>query len=210
MISPLRSIPIKLDKGEASLLIKKMSFAINKELKWRLSGLVIHIYNKLLSLRWIKIVIQSANVIAFRSLSIRQSLSQRRHSVIFENWHISFESFGVVHQPVNSANQIGRASSIGLPKPATEKSKTNSEESRTIEQKRALQLLDSLSDIAKSFDDVPMKIKTEAQIADTLWDYDQLRARRDFEEAFQDITSFVTKTKAASSNPTANSTGGNA
>src|SRR5437870_3532757 len=55
------------------------------------------------------------------------------------------------------------------------------------EQQRALWLLDQLFDEAQGFADAPLKLRTQAQIADLLWPYDEPRARRQFEDIFQAI-----------------------
>ena len=63
----------------------------------------------------------------------------------------------------------------------------------TADQKRALQLLDQIFESANRLkhDDqgwnYDLKIMLQAQIADAVWDYDQARARRLFEEAFRPI-----------------------
>lgn len=63
----------------------------------------------------------------------------------------------------------------------------------TAEQRRALEVLHRIFDSAnriKSDDQgwtYELKMKLQAQIADAVWDYDQARARRLFEQAFHPI-----------------------
>ncbi len=57
----------------------------------------------------------------------------------------------------------------------------------TPQQRRALALLDSLVKDTIAFDDQPLRVKTQAKIADALWDFNQARAREIFTEAFQAI-----------------------
>ncbi len=57
----------------------------------------------------------------------------------------------------------------------------------TQEQQRALYLLDQLFDTAKAFTSDKLKIRAQAQIADSLWDFDEPRARDMFTEAFNSI-----------------------
>lgn len=52
-------------------------------------------------------------------------------------------------------------------------------------EKRALALLDKISETSKSFEDPAVRIRTQAHIADLLWTRDEPRARRLFEKAFQ-------------------------
>lgn len=52
-------------------------------------------------------------------------------------------------------------------------------------EKKALALLDKISEMSKSFEDPAVRIRTQAQIADLLWTRDETRARRLFEKAFQ-------------------------
>ncbi len=52
-------------------------------------------------------------------------------------------------------------------------------------EKKALALLDKISEMSKSFEDAAVRIRTQAQIADLLWTRDETRARRLFEKAFQ-------------------------
>src|SRR5882724_10996290 len=84
-------------------------------------------------------------------------------------------------------------------KPKTAPSKTEPDESRTIQEKRALLLLDALLDRTMDFSDEATKVRTQLQIADAFWDYDQPKARKGFEDAFQEITSFVDKSKTSKS-----------
>jgi hypothetical protein len=58
---------------------------------------------------------------------------------------------------------------------------------RLNEKQRALWTLVDLVQIAKGFPDEAFRIKTQAQIADILWDYDKARARRYFLEALNSI-----------------------
>jgi hypothetical protein len=69
----------------------------------------------------------------------------------------------------------------------------------TLDQKRALTLLDQVFESANRFspDDqgwrYELKMKLQAQIADAVWDYDQPRARRLFEEAVRPINRHIPK-----------------
>jgi hypothetical protein len=90
---------------------------------------------------------------------------------------------------------------LGLPTVAQKRSNKGQTRSRsktqnlvtgnalTSEQQAALYVLDQLSESAKKFDDDLLKIRTQAQVADTLWRYDEPRARRELEEAFRALTS---------------------
>lgn len=53
----------------------------------------------------------------------------------------------------------------------------------TLEQRRALWLLDQLFEQAKACDNETLRLWTLAQLADLLWKFDEPRARRQFEEA---------------------------
>ncbi|MBV9924524.1 MAG: hypothetical protein JOZ96_05730 [Acidobacteria bacterium] len=55
----------------------------------------------------------------------------------------------------------------------------------TPDQQSALALLEQLFEAARGFDDETLKIRTLARVADTLWPYDESRARRQFEESFR-------------------------
>jgi tetratricopeptide (TPR) repeat protein len=78
-------------------------------------------------------------------------------------------------------------------KPAEGEAKTetqtagNAEPAVTAIQQQALNLLNHLFEQAKEFDDEAARIKTRAQIADTLWEHDEARARGQFEEAFRAV-----------------------
>jgi len=63
----------------------------------------------------------------------------------------------------------------------------SSDEFLSREQQRALWLLDQLFADAKGFRDASLKLRTQAQIADLRWPYDEARARQQFEEVFQAI-----------------------
>ncbi|MFY9554011.1 MAG: hypothetical protein WAV47_04745 [Blastocatellia bacterium] len=52
-------------------------------------------------------------------------------------------------------------------------------------EKKALAQLDKIFEMSKSFEDVEVRIRIQAQIADLLWTRDETRARRMFEKAFQ-------------------------
>ncbi|HEX4946809.1 MAG TPA: hypothetical protein VFZ34_09105 [Blastocatellia bacterium] len=53
-----------------------------------------------------------------------------------------------------------------------------------LQQQRAIAVLESLAKETIALDDQPLRIKTQAKIADTLWSYNQTRAREIFTEAF--------------------------
>jgi hypothetical protein len=55
----------------------------------------------------------------------------------------------------------------------------------TPEQQLALATLEQLFESTRGLDDEPLKIRTQARVADTLWPYDEPRARRQFEESFR-------------------------
>lgn len=55
------------------------------------------------------------------------------------------------------------------------------------EQQMALSVLDQLIESVKTLDDVQLKFRTQAQVADILWPYDETRSRRLFEETFRAI-----------------------
>ena len=69
----------------------------------------------------------------------------------------------------------------------------------TPEQQAALYVLAQLSETVKTLDDEQLKIRVQAQVADILWRYEEPRARRQFEEAFNAIASVpLDKQNAAS------------
>jgi hypothetical protein len=82
------------------------------------------------------------------------------------------------------AQNSERKSALSTRKPAT---------SRTKDQERALALIDSILTASSKSSDDWLKLKTQNQIADTLWDYDKPRARRLFEEAFRGADSLEPK-----------------
>lgn len=79
----------------------------------------------------------------------------------------------------------------GIEKLSTEKQKQIGDADKTFDatRQKALSLLDQLFNTANSFEDDLLKIKIQTQIADLLWEYDEPRARRMFETAFQAIAS---------------------
>jgi hypothetical protein len=81
---------------------------------------------------------------------------------------------------------------------ATSHTKTRAQ---TSQQQAALYVLDQLSESAKKFDDELLKIRTQAQVADLLWGYDEPRARRQLEEAFRAINSVKLDKQSAAPPP---------
>ena len=71
--------------------------------------------------------------------------------------------------------------------PAPKVEGSGAEKVLTLQQQHALALLDQLFEKAKDFKDEQAKVKVQGQIADALWDYDEPRARRQFEDAFRAI-----------------------
>ncbi|MDQ1557910.1 MAG: hypothetical protein QOD32_970 [Pyrinomonadaceae bacterium] len=71
----------------------------------------------------------------------------------------------------------------------------------TTEQQAALYVLDQLSEAAKKFDDELLKLRTQAQVGDLLWSYDEPRARRRLEEAFRATTSIKVEKQGATVPP---------
>ncbi|HEY7183977.1 MAG TPA: hypothetical protein VIC84_21270, partial [Blastocatellia bacterium] len=53
------------------------------------------------------------------------------------------------------------------------------------QQEQVIFVLNNLFEKTKGFEDDETRIKTQAQIADALWQYDQQTARRQFTEAFR-------------------------
>lgn len=80
-----------------------------------------------------------------------------------------------------------KRSDKGPPKSSTYTQSRVAGNALTAEQQTALYVLDQLSESAKKFDDDLLKIRTQAQVADILWRYDEPRARRQLEEAFRAI-----------------------
>src|SRR2546421_12933968 len=73
-------------------------------------------------------------------------------------------------------------------KPATGKSAMGTNNGAlTFTQRRALELLDQLGDVAKALNDEALRIKLQGQIADALWEYDEDRAHAQFESVFRAI-----------------------
>ncbi|HEV2961857.1 MAG TPA: hypothetical protein VG649_08550 [Candidatus Angelobacter sp.] len=64
---------------------------------------------------------------------------------------------------------------------------TNAQTALADQKERSFWALVDLIQISKGFQDDVFRIKTQAQIADMLWDYDKLRARRFFLEALNSI-----------------------
>src|SRR5215210_71292 len=81
------------------------------------------------------------------------------------------------------------------------KKKGGAESALTANQQSALYALEQLLGAAKTFDDDSLKIRTQAQVADLLWSYDEQRARRLFEEAFRATTSAKLPEQAGPSFP---------
>ena len=59
----------------------------------------------------------------------------------------------------------------------------------TLEQQYALNVLDQLLSSSKESGDDRLRIRTQSQVADILWPYDEPRARGLFKEAFEAIVS---------------------
>jgi hypothetical protein len=72
----------------------------------------------------------------------------------------------------------------------------NNRKAVTANQKQALLMLESLFVAANDLKPGISKVYTRAQIADTLWEYDELRARRWFEEILQSFNSKQNKKPA--------------
>src|SRR5438046_2609365 len=65
--------------------------------------------------------------------------------------------------------------------------------SSTKNQERALALIELILSASSKFSDNWLRLKTQNQIAETLWDYDKARARRLFEEVFRGAESLEPK-----------------
>jgi len=63
-------------------------------------------------------------------------------------------------------------------------------------QQKALSVLDQLLETRKGFADDNLRIMIQAQVADMLWNYDEPRARRMFEDAFQAVESAKTSERS--------------
>ena len=63
-------------------------------------------------------------------------------------------------------------------------------------QQKALSVLDQLLETRKGFADDNLRIMIQAQVADMLWSYDEPRARRLFEDAFQAVESAKTSERS--------------
>lgn len=88
---------------------------------------------------------------------------------------------------VVALNSLGIAQATNPPsqkKPAKPISKPEVTE-LPLQQQRAIAVLESLVKETIAIDDQPLRIKTQAKIADALWSYNQARAREIFTEAFQ-------------------------
>ncbi|MEN3334819.1 MAG: hypothetical protein V7641_4184 [Blastocatellia bacterium] len=59
----------------------------------------------------------------------------------------------------------------------------------TIDQQRALWVMDQLFEAAKEVEDLYLRITTQAKVADALWEYDEARARSMFENLWRAIDS---------------------
>ncbi len=78
-------------------------------------------------------------------------------------------------------------------KPAAAEPKAEAERILTPAQQQSLALLESLFGKTKEFNDEQARIRAQGQIADTFWDYDEERARREFEEAYRAISDIKVK-----------------
>lgn len=103
---------------------------------------------------------------------------------------------------------------VGLPTMAQKKGREKQAEPRskphnimathrlTATQQAALSVLDQLSESARKFEDDLLRLRTQAQVADMLWDYDAPRARRELEEAFRGTASIKVERSGAPTPPT--------
>ena len=75
--------------------------------------------------------------------------------------------------------------------PADNAAKQAAEKKQTLDplQQKVLSVFDQLLELRKGFADDNLRIMIQAQVADMLWNYDEPRARRMFEDAFQAIES---------------------
>lgn len=81
---------------------------------------------------------------------------------------------------------------IGTPVTAqNSRSKETTGETLTPHQQSALWTIEQLFDTAKGFEDVRLKVKVQAQIADALWRYEETKARQRFESAFRELDSMA-------------------
>lgn len=73
--------------------------------------------------------------------------------------------------------------------PADQPTKQTVEKKQTLDplQQKVLSVLDQLLELRKGFADDNLRIMIQAQVADMLWNYDEPRARRMFEDAFQAV-----------------------
>src|SRR5262245_1562853 len=88
----------------------------------------------------------------------------------------------------NSPQVEGKGLDNMPPRPETEK-KMNRSTHISPDQKRALSLLESLLNRVNDIESEEFKIRAQIQIADAIWDYDELRARAQMIDAFHNITS---------------------
>lgn len=83
----------------------------------------------------------------------------------------------------------GKDTNNGSSRREIEKKAMNSSKYVSLDQKRALALLESLPDKVKDIENEEFKIRVQIQIADAMWDYDEPRARSQLMDAFQSIGS---------------------
>jgi hypothetical protein len=69
----------------------------------------------------------------------------------------------------------------------TRQGETHNKQTLSSLQKRAVYLIDQLSQTAREIDDEQTRIRVRASIADLLWDYDVERSRKLFEDVFDSI-----------------------
>ncbi len=81
---------------------------------------------------------------------------------------------------------------------ADQPSKQAIEKKQTLDplQQKVLSVLDQLLETRKGFADDNLRIMIQAQVADMLWNYDEPRARRMFEDAFQAVESAKTSERS--------------
>src|SRR5215211_5698805 len=86
----------------------------------------------------------------------------------------------------------------------THQGETHNKQTLSSLQKRAVYLIDQLSQTAREIDDEQTRIRGRASIADLLWDYDVERSRKLFEDVFDSIYLLLVDLKKTNNAPRLN------
>jgi hypothetical protein len=137
-----------------------------------------------------------------RITTLTAVLLYRRHAGGFEMYRVAKTVCGALAAvmlivalgwPVTAQKRAGKKQAEPRSKPQSSVAAT----SLTAEQQAALYVLDQLFESAKKFEDDLLRLRTQAQVADMIWGYDEPRARRQLEEAFRATASVKVERQGA-------------